>query len=162
MVKDKQLPPPLATIEDLKESAIALKTSTGEADEGHPESKGTQAGAASAKMDSVQENPEVYDHTEVMPEFPGGEEALKRFLQSNLRMPENNLEAGSHVKVTARFVVGPDGKVRDIEIMQAADEAFNREVRRVIFKMPDWKPGMQHKRKVAVYFILPVSFVAEE
>lgn len=79
----------------------------------------------------------------------------------NLRMPENNLEAGSGVKVTASFVVGSDGKVRDIEILQASDPAFDQEVKRVILKMPDWKPGIQHNHPVAVYFTLPVNFVAE-
>ena len=162
IVKDHQAPPPLATVEDLRESAVDLKTSTGEPGEGYPESNGVTGAAASTEKDSAKDNPEVYDHTEVMPEFPGGEEALKLFLQRNLRMPENSLESGSRVKVTARFVVGPDGKVRDIEILRSGDEVFNREVRRVILKMPDWKPGMQHNRHVAVHFILPVNFVAGE
>jgi periplasmic protein TonB len=99
---------------------------------------------------------------EVMPEFPGGIEALKRFLLKNLRMPENNLETGEQVKVIARFVVGADGRVRDIEIIQAADADFNQEVRRVVGKMPDWIPGSQNHRNVAVYFNLPVNFVKSD
>ena len=94
----------------------------------------------------------------MMPEFPGGTEALKRFLQKNLRMPENNLEQVPG-KSNRPFCGWPDGRVRDVEITQAADEVFNTEVRRVILKMPDWKPGMQNHRNVAVYFNLPVNFV---
>ena len=74
-------------------------------------------------------------------------------------MPENNLEEGTHVKVIARFVVGSDGGVRDIEITLPSEPEFNAEVKRVIAKMPDWKPGAQNHRNVAVYFNLPVNFV---
>jgi protein TonB len=104
----------------------------------------------------------VLDIAEIMPEFPGGTEALKRFLIRNLRMPENNLEEGAQVKVIARFVVGADGRVRDIEIILPADAEFNAEVKRVIAKMPDWKPGSQNHRNVAVYFNLPVNFMRPE
>ena len=37
-------------------------------------------------------------------------------------MPDNSLETGASIHVVARFVVGIDGKVRDIEIVQRADE----------------------------------------
>ena len=80
----------------------------------------------------------------------------------NLRMPDNNLEAGTQIRVVARFVVGADGRVREIEITQTAEDAYNTEVKRVISKMPDWKPGMQNHRKVAVYFNLPVIFVSND
>ena len=77
-------------------------------------------------------------------------------------MPENNLEEGEQVKVIARFVVGADGRVRDIEIVHPANAEFNAEVKRVIGKMPEWKPGSQNHRNVAVYFNLPVNFVRTE
>ena len=152
----------LASLDDLGTHAIGLETTTGEQGSDQLPGRGNAQGVAVNSTDSVESIPVIFDHTEQMPEFPGGVEALKRFLQKNLRMPENNLESGEQIKVIARFVVGPDGRVRDIEIIQAADEVFNKEVRRVILKMPDWKPGMQHKRNVAVYFNLPVNFVAEE
>jgi periplasmic protein TonB len=152
----------LATMEDLDYHAIGLQTTPGELGGDQLPGEGNGSGITANAADSVENNPEVFEHPERMPEFPGGFEALKRFLQSNLRMPENNLETGTQVKVIARFVVGSDGRVRDVEITQTADEVFNREVRRVILKMPEWKPGMQHNRNVAVYFSLPVNFVAED
>jgi protein TonB len=110
----------------------------------------------------VENSTEVLESAQVMPEFPGGIEALKRFLLKNLRMPENDLDPGMQVHVIARFVVGADGKVRDVVIIQAAELVFNSEVKRVISKMPDWKPGSQNHRNVAVYFNLPVNFVTAE
>src|SRR5882757_10343927 len=97
-------------------------------------------------MNQLTTNRKFLKRAEIMPEFPGGLEALKRFLMKNLRMPENNLEEGAQVQVIARFVVGLDGRVRDIEITRAADAEFNQEVKRVISKMPDWKPCSQNHR----------------
>jgi periplasmic protein TonB len=162
ITRQKEIIPPMATVEDLGKNVIGMQTLTGQSGGEQVQPEGNYTGAAGIKKDSVESIPEILDHPEIMPEFPGGEDALRRFLHKNLRMPDNNLENGTRVKVIARFVVGNDGRVRDIEITQAADEAFNREVKRVILKMPDWKPGMQHNRKVAVYFSLPVNFVNEE
>jgi protein TonB len=163
IVSDPKVPETMAKIDQLQTTAIGLTTSAGDPENGEPRTNGnTTAGALSTKTDPVEEKTEILDHPEVMPEFPGGLDALKRFLLKNLRMPENNLEEGSRVQVIARFVVGTDGRVRDVEITHPGESEFNREVRRVIAKMPDWKPGSQNHRAVAVYFSLPVNFVREE
>lgn len=162
ITREKEIPNPMASVEDLGKNVIGMQTIPGGAGEEQIDPKANSSGASGIQKDSVESAPEILDHAEIMPEFPGGEQALKRFLQKNLRMPENNLEVGAEVKVVARFVVGSDGRVSGIEIIRAADEVFDREVRRVILKMPEWKPGMQHNRKVAVYFSLPVNFVNEE
>ena len=112
--------------------------------------------------DSTEAKTEIFEHAERMPEFPGGIEALKRFLLKNLTMPPNDLDPGTVVKVTARFVVDGEGHVQNIEITQPADPSFNKEVKRVILKMPDWKPGQQNHHPVSVYFNLPVNFVAAD
>jgi periplasmic protein TonB len=163
IVADAKAPDPMAKIDQLQTTAIGLTTSAGEQDNGEPpiNSNGI-TGAPMKKTDPVEDNTEILDRAEVMPEFPGGLEGLKRFLLMNLRMPENNLEEGSRVQVIVRFVVGTDGRVRDVEITHPGDSEFNAEVRRVISKMPDWKPASQNHRTVAVYFSLPVNFVREE
>lgn len=74
-------------------------------------------------------------------------------------MPETDLEAGTRIEVMARFVVDAGGKVSSIEVTRSGGTAFDREVQRVIARMPAWKPGMQNHHPVAVYFNLPVSFV---
>jgi periplasmic protein TonB len=160
IVADQQIPKPMPTVQDLENHAIGLTNSDGKPDSGDQPPNGNSLNAGTSKTDEPVENTtEVLKWAEVMPEFPGGLEALKRFLMKNLRMPENNLEEGTQVQVIARFVVGSDGRVRDIEITRAADAEFNQEVKRVISKMPDWKPGSQNHRNVAVYFSLPVNFV---
>lgn len=101
--------------------------------------------------------PAVLHRAEVMPEFPGGEAAMKRFMQKNLRFDFDNMEPGSRVEIRCRFVVDKEGKVNGIEIYKSGGRSeFDKEVSRVVGKMPDWKPGSQNGRKVAVYFTLPV------
>jgi len=163
IVADRNVPEPMPTIEKIETNAIGLKTTAGSPDNGEPPAIGNTIGTTTTQnAEPVENKNEVLQIAEIMPEFPGGTEALKRFLIRNLRMPENNLEEGAQVKVIARFVVGADGRVRDIEITLPADAEFNAEVKRVITKMPDWKPGSQNHRNVAVYFNLPVNFVRPE
>jgi periplasmic protein TonB len=163
IVADRNVPEPMPTIEKIETSAIGSKTIAGSPDNGEPPVNGNTIGTTTKQnADPVDNTNEILRIAEVMPEFPGGTDALKRFLIKNLRMPENNLEEGAQVKVIARFVVGADGRVRDIEITRPADAEFNAEVIRVIAKMPDWKPGSQNHRNVAVYFNLPVNFVRPE
>ncbi len=97
---------------------------------------------------------------EIMPEFPGGMAAFKRFMQNHLRIPDE-LNEGEKVIVKAKFVVDKDGSISGIDILQSAGD-LDKEVLRVIHKMPRWKPGMQNGRTVSVYFILPVTFLGPE
>ena len=111
---------------------------------------------AAAPIEAPKE-PEILDRSEIMPEFPGGNAAMRRFLQKNMRFDFEEMEAGSRVEIKCRFVVDRDGKVKGIEITKTGGRnEFDKEVTRVIAKMPDWKPGSQNGRNVAVYFTLPV------
>jgi protein TonB len=162
IIPDHLVPKPMATMEDLGKTAIGLTTTSGKSDNGQLPGNGNLTAGTAASADSAEGKEEIMERPELMPEFPGGTEALKRFLIKNLRMPDNNTESGTQIRVVARFVVGTDGRVREIEITQAAEDAYNTEVKRVISKMPDWKPGMQNHRKVAVYFNLPVIFLSND
>lgn len=107
--------------------------------------------------------PEVekpFNRVEVMPEFPGGIEALKRYLLRNLREPEG-LQPGEKIVVQVRFVVDKDGSIDEATIVQSGGH-FDHEVLQVVKKMPKWKPGVQNDRFVAVYYTLPVTFVGME
>lgn len=95
---------------------------------------------------------------EEMPSFPGGMEALKRFLQKNLTNPRD-LEDGEMVSVKIRFVVGYDGKLKGFTTVQDGGEEFNKEVVRVLKKMPEWVPGKTRGQNVSVYYVIPVKFV---
>ncbi len=97
-----------------------------------------------------------------MPEFPGGMDALRRFLGRHLRVPEEVLEPGQKLKVPVRFVVNKDGQLSGVEFMANADEAFKKEIMRVVAKMPRWVPGSQGGKTVAVYYMIPIIFEVSE
>lgn len=101
---------------------------------------------------------EVFTYVEQMPEFPGGQEALMNFLMNNIKYPDSAKEYGVAGKVYAKFVVNPDGKVSDIEIIKGIGMGCDQEVIRVLSIMPSWNPGKQNGKAVSVYFTLPVSF----
>lgn len=101
--------------------------------------------------------PEIYESAQLMPEFPGGLAALQRYLSRNLKTP-GDMEPGAKVRVMARFVVDQDGTITGIGIEQSGGTEFDNEVKRVVKKMPVWKPGRQNGRAVSVYFKIPVIF----
>ena len=94
---------------------------------------------------------------EVMPQYPGGMAALKKFLERNLTNPEE-IQDGKPVSVKVRFVVGYDGVIKGFEITEDGGKAFNNEVIRVLKKMPEWIPGKTHGENVSVYYTIPVKF----
>jgi protein TonB len=95
------------------------------------------------------------------PEYPGGRDALVRFLQLNLIVPDE-LEIGNQKTVQVKFKINEEGKMSDIEIRKSAGESFDKEVIRVCKKMKRWKPATQNGRNVTTTFLLPVTFVATE
>lgn len=157
-------PPP--SIEELEKetAAIGTKTEEGEAPTGpvSPTPAAETGGTGTAPAAPPVEEDKVLPVAEKMPEFPGGQDALRRFLGRHLRVPEEALETGQRVKVPVRFVVSKDGQLSGVEFMTAADEAFKKEIMRVVAKMPRWIAGSQGGKTVAVYCMIPIIFEVSE
>ena len=101
------------------------------------------------------------DFAEVMPNFPGGTDALRRFLEKNLKSPQD-VDEGQTITVKMKFIVGYDGALKGFETVEDGGEAFNNEVLRVLKKMPQWIPGKTRGENVSVYYVLPVKFRGTE
>ncbi|MFT4169231.1 MAG: energy transducer TonB [Dysgonomonas sp.] len=99
-----------------------------------------------------------FEHVEQMPQFPGGEAELMKYINNNIKYPPIAAENGIEGRVVVRFVVEKNGKVSDINILRSVDPSLDKEAARVIRSMPTWIPGMQNGRNVAVYYTLPVLF----
>src|SRR5688572_23456864 len=95
------------------------------------------------------------------PAFPGGEAAWLGFLRKFLQAPAD-LEPGERKEVKVRFWIDEEGKISRFEIIQSGGSDFDKEVLRVMKKMPKWEPAMQRGRKVAVAFTQPVTFIGVE
>ena len=95
---------------------------------------------------------------EVMPEYPGGEKALMKFLAENTQYPDMLRENGIGGRVVTQFTVNEDGSISDIGIVRSPAPGFDKEVVRVIKILKPFKPGMQQGKPVKVRFVLPFTF----
>ncbi|MDZ4795459.1 MAG: TonB family protein [Bacteroidota bacterium] len=102
-----------------------------------------------------------FEATERNPEFPGGPEGLKKFMTRYLTTPES-LSAGEKKVVQVRFIVDKDGSVTGLEIASSGGAEFDREVMRVVRKMPRWIPALQNGIHISVNYMLPVTFIGTE
>ncbi len=95
---------------------------------------------------------------EDMPEFPGGQEALLKYLSSHIKYPsicrENNIQG----RVVLQFIVNKDGSIVDVEVIKPVHPQLDKEAVRVVEGMPKWKPGSQRGKPVRVKYTLPVNF----
>lgn len=98
------------------------------------------------------------DAVDVLPAYPGGMDALKKFLEKHLQNPYD-LENGETVNVRIKFVVGYNGKLQRFVTVLDGGEIYNKEVIRVLQKMPEWIPGKAKGENVSVYYTIPVKFV---
>lgn len=107
------------------------------------------------------EEEEVYIIVEQMPGFPGGEEALLKYISDHIEYPTMAVERGIEGRVTVRFVVNKDGYVQDVTVIRGVHELLDKEAVRVIQSLPRWNPGKQNGVAVAVYYNVPVNFTLQ-
>ncbi len=92
------------------------------------------------------------------PEFPGGEEAMRKFIEDNLQYPRLAAENGISGKVYVTFVIDTDGTVLKPRLLRDIGGGCGTEAIRIIKLMPKWKPGKQNGKPVRVQYNLPVVF----
>lgn len=103
----------------------------------------------------------VFFIVEEMPEFPGGDEALRNFIAANVKYPAVATQKGIQGKVYITFVVTKTGSVTNAEVARGVDASLDQEAIRVIESLPTWIPGKQKGVNVAVSYTVPINFVLE-
>lgn len=93
-----------------------------------------------------------------MPEFPGGQEAMSKFIIDNVKYPETAKKSGTEGKVFVTFTVAKTGKLEKIRISQKGNELLDNEAIRVMSAMPNWTPGEDKGAPVDVEMTLPIAF----
>ena len=104
------------------------------------------------------EEEKPYQAVEQMPQLPGGEAALLKFINEKIKYPIPAQEAGIQGRVVVRFVVSKTGEIKDVTVLRSVESSLDKEAVRVIQMMPKWIPGKQNGNNVAVYFTVPVVF----
>ena len=111
--------------------------------------------------EEVVEEPQVFFIVEDMPEFPGGELALRKYIAENVRYPEMAKENDIQGTVYVRFVVDTDGSVKNVEVIRGVDQLLDKEAKRVVESLPKWKPGKQRGKAVKVSHSVPIKFALQ-
>jgi len=102
-----------------------------------------------------------YSFVEQMPEFPGGEAALRKYLSTSVKYPTIAMENGIQGKVFVSFVVDTNGSISNVKITRGVDSSLDKEAMRVVKAMPKWIPGKQNGEAVRVSYTVPINFVLE-
>ncbi len=104
----------------------------------------------------------VWDIAETMPEYPGGIDGLRTFMQDNLTVPEKykDMDTKAEYRIFVQFVVAEDGSITNVELKkpEPSKKDLNDEAVRVVKAMPKWKPGTVDGKPVKVRYLLPVTY----
>lgn len=110
---------------------------------------------------SLDTDADVFFIVEEMPEFPGGEMALRKYIANNIEYPKVAQDNGIQGKVYVTFVVSKDGSVANARIARGVDPALDKEALRVVNSLPKWMPGKQRGENVNVSYTVPINFALQ-
>ncbi len=99
----------------------------------------------------------VYVSVEQMPQYPGGDAEMMKYLGSNIKYPEVSEEEILNSRIIVRFVITSKGKIRNVEVKRSLSKVFDTHFIEVVESMPDWIPGKQNGKTVDCYYTLPMT-----
>lgn len=100
----------------------------------------------------------IYQSAEQQAEYPGGIQALMKWLSANIRYPESAQENNIEGRVVVKFVVERDGSITQPIIVKGVNKDLDNEALRVVGNMPKWTPGKSNGEPVRCYYTIPVNF----
>lgn len=106
----------------------------------------------------TKKNDMLFSVVEVMPQYPGGQIAMLKYIMENIKYPEQAMKEGIQGRVAVRFIVEKDGSISDVKPILSVHPLLNKEAVRVVESMPKWTPGKQNGKPVRVRFNVPVMF----
>ncbi len=121
-----------------------------------PEGNNTEVATIEETITETSEKP--FTVVDEMPQFPGGDKELMKFIGENLKYPINAVEKKIEGRVVARFVVSSTGQISSVTVIRSLDPDCDNEAVRVLKSMPKWQPGKQDGIAVPVYYTIPILF----
>ncbi|MBR3493000.1 MAG: M56 family metallopeptidase [Bacteroidales bacterium] len=107
---------------------------------------------------ATSEEDTVYQIVDEMPKFPGGEQAMFKFISENVKYPQEAKDKNISGRVFVNFVVEKDGSVDEVKVLRSIGGGCDEEAVRVVKSMPKWTPGKQKGKPVRVSYIIPFVF----
>ncbi len=118
-------------------------------------------GAYGLARDSVGGD-DIFVDYEQQPQFPGGETALLKYLQENIKYPPKALKDSIQGRVVVQFVVDKAGSVGEVKVVRSVNKDLDDEAVRIVKTLPKFYPGRQNGQAVAVWYTLPVTFKLQD
>ena len=103
-------------------------------------------------------NDKVLEKAEVMPQFPGGDQAMMDFVAKNVQYPQEAKDKEISGRVLVSFVIEKDGSITDVKVVKGIGGGCDEEAVRVVKAMPKWKPGKDKGKPVRVSYTMPFTF----
>lgn len=111
----------------------------------------------SQKKPIVDENG-IYISADKMPEFPGGMQAMMKYLGTNVKYPVEAQKKGVSGRVIVQFIVMEDGSLSGAKVIRGVEPSLDEEALRVVNAMPKWTPGTVDGKEVKVKFTIPIMY----
>ena len=157
--------PPVAEILDIVKDDVDIKEETIESTEDtHEAISGPSAPVAgpvvtgpAVVVEDIDED-QIYQAVEVMPQFPGGDAALMKWMHDTMKYPSYAQDNNIQGTVLVGFVVNKDGSVVEPKVLKSVDASLDKEALRMLSVMPKWSPGKQRGKPVRVRYQVPIRF----
>ena len=104
----------------------------------------------------------VFVNVDEPPTFPGGDEALKKFIEDSIRYPSLAAEQNVGGTVIVTFTVETDGSIHNPRLVRDVGAGCGLEALRLVSTMPKWNPGKMKGHTVRVQFEQPIFFDNEK
>ncbi len=101
---------------------------------------------------------EIFTAVEQMPQFPGGEAELLKWISNHIKYPTMAAENNIQGRVVVKFVVQKDGKVGEVVVLRGKDPDLDKEAVRVVKALPAFIPGKMNGQAVSVWYTVPINF----
>ena len=105
---------------------------------------------------------EIFTAVEQMPQFPGGEGELLKYIATHIKYPTMAAENNIQGRVVVKFVVKKDGNVGDVVVIRGKDPDLDKEAQRVVKTLPKFIPGKMNGQSVSVWYTLPINFKLQQ
>jgi TonB family protein len=110
------------------------------------------------QSEEVADEPDPYVVVEEMPQFPGGDTGLLKFLGENTVYPESAKEKNLQGRVIVRFCVTAAGGINQVSVLKGVSPDLDMEAMRVVKTLPAFEPGRQGGKPVPVWYMVPITF----
>ncbi len=162
IAEDNEVTEDITSKDEVQESTAAAGASTFDqgTDDLNVVREHTEDIIVEEKKEPVKE--EVFTAVEQMPQFPGGDAELLKYIATHIKYPTMAAENNIQGRVVVKFVVKKDGQVGDVVVLRGRDPDLDKEAQRVVKTLPKFIPGKMNGQAVAVWYTLPINFKLQQ